>query len=268
MNMKQTANVSKIVSSEWKNLSNERRKCWQEMAKEDKERFETERKNYKGPWVVPTKQRGPRKKNPWAPKRPVSAFFTYSNSRKASLRRKNPSLTNADLSRLLSIKWKELPTEERQKYLDEEAKSLAKHKVAMKEFFEKEKQEKEQQKAEQEEAADCQKRKEEKVRALSVLAMPATMAICRESQCEEQICGMQTDVNLPNCGAAYPRPFKQTSLPAETPATTLSHDSLHCRSLSQQIKWQQGHSVPYASLLSTQVQHPEGYGVPCASFDD
>jgi len=43
----------------------------------------------------------------------MSAFLAYSNSRRAGLKRDHPKSTNADLSRMLSKSWKELPEEER-----------------------------------------------------------------------------------------------------------------------------------------------------------
>lgn len=43
----------------------------------------------------------------------MSAFLAYSNGRRAALKREHPKSTNADLSRMLSKTWKELPPTER-----------------------------------------------------------------------------------------------------------------------------------------------------------
>lgn len=56
----------------------------------------------------------------------MSAFLAYSNSRRAALKRKYPKSTNADLSKMLSKTWKELPADEREKYMAEEAELRAK----------------------------------------------------------------------------------------------------------------------------------------------
>mmetsp|Transcript_24355 Transcript_24355/g.37523 ORF Transcript_24355/g.37523 Transcript_24355/m.37523 type:complete len:323 (-) Transcript_24355:156-1124(-) len=80
------------------------------------------------------KKRGAPKKDPWAPKRPLSSFFAYSNSKKASLKRKNPNLTNVDLSRMLAKKWREAPQKEKQHYLDQEQQELIKYKAKMAEY--------------------------------------------------------------------------------------------------------------------------------------
>ena len=65
-------------------------------------------------------------KDPTAPKRPMSAFLAYSNSRRAALKRKNPKATNSDLSKMLSKAWKELDPTERATYMEEEASLRAK----------------------------------------------------------------------------------------------------------------------------------------------
>jgi hypothetical protein len=138
----QTTDIAKMVSEAWKKLSPEERKIWEEKADRDKARvsycssdavqhilgihpqsslnshllaisfqYEAEKAMYKGPWKIPSNKR--KAKDPSAPKRPMSAFLAYSNSRRAALKRKHPKATNADLSRMLSKSWKELDPAER-----------------------------------------------------------------------------------------------------------------------------------------------------------
>ena len=100
-----------MVSEAWKGLDPEERKLWDDRAEKDKARYEAEKAMYKGPWKIPSSKR--KAKDPLAPKRPMSAFLAYSNSRRAGLKRENPKATNADLSKMLSASWKELDPEER-----------------------------------------------------------------------------------------------------------------------------------------------------------
>lgn len=88
------------------------------MARKDRARYEMEKTTYTGPWKVPAKKRS--LKDPNAPKRPMSAYLAFSNSRRAEVKRQNPDMGNAELSRLLSTMWKEAPAEVRQKYIDKE----------------------------------------------------------------------------------------------------------------------------------------------------
>jgi hypothetical protein len=48
--------VMKEVAVEWKSLSDEDKKHWEEAARLDKERFVTELKDYKGPLKVPARR--------------------------------------------------------------------------------------------------------------------------------------------------------------------------------------------------------------------
>ena len=95
-------------------------------------RYEAEKAIYKGPWKIPSNKR--KTKDPAAPKRPMSAFLAYSNSRRAALKREHPKSTNADLSRMLSKSWKELPPTERAVYMAEERKLRDQYKMDMSEW--------------------------------------------------------------------------------------------------------------------------------------
>ena len=63
------------VAAQWRGLSDPERKYWEGMAKKDKKRFSKETKSYTGP--IGRKLRT--KKNPLAPKRPMSgeSFLKY-----------------------------------------------------------------------------------------------------------------------------------------------------------------------------------------------
>ena len=127
----QTTNVAKLVSEEWRALSPEERDVWEEKARKDKARYQVEKAMYKGPWKVPNMRK---QKHPNAPKRPMSAFLAFSNSRRASIKRSNPAATNADISKTLSRMWKEAPEALRKKYLDEEAKLREEYKIRIAEW--------------------------------------------------------------------------------------------------------------------------------------
>eukprot|EP00978_Attheya_sp_CCMP212_P016046 scaffold41710_cov55-Attheya_sp.AAC.4 len=114
-----TTVVAKLVSTEWKGLSDAKREVWDEKARVDKERYETEKGTYTGPWKVPIMKRN--QKDPSAPKRPMAAFFSYSNSKRADVRAKNPTLDNTEISRFLAAMWKNAPEDERKVHIDREA---------------------------------------------------------------------------------------------------------------------------------------------------
>ena len=114
----QTTDIAKMVSQAWKDLTAEEREEWEEMARQDKARYEVEKSLYTGPWKVPAKKRS--QKDPNTPKRPMSAFLAYSHAKRAEVKQKSPGMNNAEISRVLAQMWKEAPEEEKKDHIDKE----------------------------------------------------------------------------------------------------------------------------------------------------
>jgi hypothetical protein len=121
--------VAKLVSEAWRELPPDERKKWEDMAKEDRARYEEERRTYRGPWKVAVSKKP--YKDPNAPKRPMSAFLMYSNGRRAAVKKENPDFSNGEISRLLSEMWRKASEEDRQKYIKEEFELRTKYKEDM-----------------------------------------------------------------------------------------------------------------------------------------
>jgi hypothetical protein len=157
-NVHEKGNVLKIVAKTWKALSGRERALWDEEARKDKlryvfilltwnmvgwnsqlsvthtlirclRRYIREKSEYKGPWEQ-KKRRA--KKNPLAPKRPMSAFLKYSQTRRAVVKRDNPELSNTDNSRLLGEMWRNASVVERAPYKEEEERERADYKERIK----------------------------------------------------------------------------------------------------------------------------------------
>jgi len=60
-----------------------------------------------------------RKKDPSAPKAPLNGYLVYFNEERADMRQKNPTMSFGELTKIIAIKWKDLPTEDKQKYINE-----------------------------------------------------------------------------------------------------------------------------------------------------
>ena len=102
------------------------------MARQDKARYKMEKTMYSGPWKVLAKKRS--LKDPEAPKRPMSAFLSFSNSRRGKVKSENPNAKNAEVSRILAQMWKDAPEKERKEHIDKEYKLRQEYKVAMAEW--------------------------------------------------------------------------------------------------------------------------------------
>ncbi len=101
---------------------------WEEKARLDKERYNLEKERYTGPWQVPYKRA---KKDPTAPKRPMSAFLYYSQVKRSSIKEKYKGMKNTEISRVLGQMWKNASQEERAPFISREKEERDKYKVKM-----------------------------------------------------------------------------------------------------------------------------------------
>jgi hypothetical protein len=121
-----------MVSLAWKALPEDEREKWEELARQDKARYEMEKSMYTGPWKVPATKRI--NKDPKAPKRPMSAFLSFSNSKRAYVKNKQKDVKNAEVSRILAQMWKDANAEEKKIFVDEEFRLRQEYKLAMSEW--------------------------------------------------------------------------------------------------------------------------------------
>jgi len=72
-------------------------------------------------------KRNPKPKDPNMPKRPLSSYFLFSNERRAVLQQKMPDKKLTELSKLISVEWKELSDEQKEKYASKAKKAKDKY---------------------------------------------------------------------------------------------------------------------------------------------
>jgi len=133
--------ISKRSSEKWRRLTPEDKKIWEEKAAADKQRYKLEKAQYTGPWQIPWKRA---KKDPDAPKRPMSAFLYYSQQKRSLIKQQNPGLKNTEISRVLGQMWKNAAPEERTPHIDHEKAEREKYKAQMALWREKEEERKNQ----------------------------------------------------------------------------------------------------------------------------
>jgi len=118
--------IAKLLSAEFKEISEDDKAEWNEKADADKQRYLREMEDY----VPPSddsdsddggkKKKKKKKKDPNAPKRNQSAFFLYSNATRADIKAAQPDLAFGQIAKVISVNFKALPAEERA-YWDEKA---------------------------------------------------------------------------------------------------------------------------------------------------
>lgn len=94
-------------------------------------RFVREKAEYKGTWTIPKRRA---KKDPRAPKRPMSAFLKYSQQMRPVVKEENPYMSNTDVSRLLGEMWRNASPKDKAPYREQEEQERALYKEQIKKF--------------------------------------------------------------------------------------------------------------------------------------
>jgi high mobility group protein B1 len=109
-------------------MSLEERKTWKEKAEKDKLRYKVELAMYSGPSTLPNFDKCGPKKDPSAPKRPMSAFLDYSKAFRGQVISENPHVTdNKEISKILGMMWNKASHEVKQPFIIKELALRAKY---------------------------------------------------------------------------------------------------------------------------------------------
>uniref|UniRef100_A0A3P8SMI4 High mobility group box 1b n=1 Tax=Amphiprion percula TaxID=161767 RepID=A0A3P8SMI4_AMPPE len=106
-----------------KTMSPKEKGKFEDMAKQDKVRYEREMKNY----IPPKGQKKKRFKDPNAPKRPPSAFFLFCADFRPKVKVENPGLSIGDTAKKLGEMWNSSSAENKQPYEKKAAKLKEKY---------------------------------------------------------------------------------------------------------------------------------------------
>jgi len=133
--------VAKLLSTEFKALSDKDRAKWEKKAAKDKARYLNEMKTYVPPSESDTDSDEPKRgkkqkkfKDPNKPKRNQSSFFLYSNEVRSDVRKENPSAKFGDIAKIISVQFKALSEKERKRLDGLAAKDKERYQKAMIEY--------------------------------------------------------------------------------------------------------------------------------------
>ena len=128
-------NSARILSAQYKALSEKELAKWNKKAEQDKIRYQHEMKSYV-PMEDPTGgKRKKQKRDPNAPKRNMSAYFLYSVHIRPTIKANNPDASFGDIARMISAQFKDLPPNERAMW-DAKAEADKQRYLAEKEAYE------------------------------------------------------------------------------------------------------------------------------------
>ncbi|XP_027034099.1 high mobility group protein B2a [Tachysurus fulvidraco] len=105
---------SKKCAERWKTMSSKEKSKFEDLAKNDKVRYDREMKNY-----VPPKgavKGGKKKKDPNAPKRPPSAFFVFCSDHRPKVKSEYPGISIGDVAKKLGEQWSKLTAKDKAPY--------------------------------------------------------------------------------------------------------------------------------------------------------
>lgn len=122
---------SKKCAERWKQMTENEKKRFATMAEKDKARYDREMSTY-----VPAAGEGKkkRKKDPNAPKRPLSAFFMYCADERAPIKAAHPSHSVGDIAKELGEKWNKVTPDVKAKYEAKAAQDKIRYEKAMAEY--------------------------------------------------------------------------------------------------------------------------------------
>ncbi|KAF5753517.1 putative chromatin remodeling & transcriptional activation HMG family [Helianthus annuus] len=176
---KSVVEIAKITGEEWKNMTEKQKARYGKVAKQKNEKYAREMEIYKRTKeteaeiakkeedevlkvlkqealqllkkkektetiIKKTKEKKSKKKSkkiddPNKPKRPASSFLLFSKEARKDLSKERLDISNAQLTALVSVKWKELSEEERQRWNREAAEAMEAYKKEMEEYNKKNK---------------------------------------------------------------------------------------------------------------------------------
>jgi len=105
---------SKKCAERWKQMTEKEKKRFSDMADKDKQRYDREMANYVPP--VSDGKKHKKKKDPNAPKRPLSAFFLFCADERAAVKSANPSYSVGDVAKHLGERWNKVTADVKSKY--------------------------------------------------------------------------------------------------------------------------------------------------------
>ncbi|KAK1438500.1 hypothetical protein QVD17_04309 [Tagetes erecta] len=169
---KSVVEIAKITGEEWKNMTEKQKAGYEKVAKKKNEKYIQEMESYKQnkeneaeiakreedellkvvkqealqllkkkekteTIIKKTKENKNKNKktvDPNKPKRPASSFILFSKETRKDLSKEKPGISNAQLTALISVKWKELSDEEKQRWNGEAAEAMETYKKELEEY--------------------------------------------------------------------------------------------------------------------------------------
>ncbi len=112
--------VAKLIGAQWRQLTDDQKRPYTEMARKDRERYKEAMQHYTPtPGYEDTGRRRRKKKDPNAPKKPKSAYFIYAETRRADLRQQFPDDRVSDTAKRTGEEWRNMNDEDKRPFREQ-----------------------------------------------------------------------------------------------------------------------------------------------------
>jgi len=112
--------MAKLLSAEYKELSEGELAELEKKVEKEKERYEREMKNYKPPPGYGDSEKNlkakKKKKDPNAPKRATTAFMFFSTKMRPIIKKEKPDIKFTEMGKLIGQKWRELNSDDKKEF--------------------------------------------------------------------------------------------------------------------------------------------------------
>jgi len=128
----QVTEISKKCSEKWKTMTPAEKQRFVELAQKDAERYQAEVAAFGGEDAMRKRKRG--KKDVNAPRRPLSAFFFFSQVKRPEVQQGHPEWRVGQVAQELGRQWKELTDTEKKRYEEMATRDKARYEVEMRDY--------------------------------------------------------------------------------------------------------------------------------------
>lgn len=122
------------IGKRWTNMPPEERREFEDLAENDRRRFEAEKAEMTAAMAAVGKSRDgkkKRRKDPNAPKHPQSSYMIFSNEKRGSVKAEHPGASIAAVSKLIAGIWNGMSSEEKAPYVERAKIESARYKEAL-----------------------------------------------------------------------------------------------------------------------------------------
>jgi high mobility group protein B3 len=114
-----TTDILKKLGEAWNKISDKEKKHYEELAAQDKERFESEIKSYV-PSADSVEESGRKKQKGDGPKRPLTGYMYFCHEERNKVKEENPQMSGKEITKELANRWKNLTDAQKAPYYEKQ----------------------------------------------------------------------------------------------------------------------------------------------------